>query len=161
MRRILSASIAVVALLMLALSTATAQAATRQIVVMKFENIGFAEPTQACPVFIITFDIVSPDGSPLGTGSSCIQSFVGCDPFFVGCRQRAETIFTFALSGRDPIVVAATVNEIVLDDDPFTLAHFTRGTVVNGTGQLIGAGTIVFTAEGIQSNLVYVLILTE
>jgi hypothetical protein len=161
MRKILSVSLAVAALLMLALNTATAQAATTEVIVMRFENIGFTEPSEACPGGLITFDIISPAGAPLGTGSSCIQSIAGCDPFFVGCRQTAKAIFTFALTGRDPIVVAATVNEVVLDDDPFTLRQFTRGTVVNGSGHLIGAGTATFTAEGIQSTLVYVLILTE
>lgn len=154
MRKLLFISIA--ALLLLAFSAGTAQAAAKETVVMTFENIAFGE-ADACPGGVVTFDIVAPGGAPLGTGSSCILSFTGCEPFRVGCHQKVETILTFALSGREPIIVAAQLYEVVLDDEPFTLAQRAHGSVVNGKGHLRGGGTVAFTAEGIASTLVYVL----
>jgi hypothetical protein len=155
MRKLLFISIA--ALLLLAFSAGTAQAAAKETVVMTFENIVFGEASDACPGGIATFDIVAPGGAPLGTGSSCILSFTGCEPFRVGCHQKVETILTFALSGREPIVVAAQLHEVVLDDEPFTLAQRAHGSVVDGKGHLKGGGTVAFMAEGIASTLVYVL----
>jgi hypothetical protein len=128
-----------------------------RVVVMTFENIEFDFGSSACPEGVVRFDVVSPAGAQVGTGSSCIQRVDGCDPFAVGCRQRAESIFTFALAGRDAIVVSTKLHEVVLDDDPFTLAQLALGKVVNGEGGLIGAGTLVFTPDGIESTLVYVL----
>lgn len=158
MRKLLFVSIAT--LVLLAFSAGTAQAAAKETVVVTFENIVFGEASDACAGGIATFDIVAPGGAPLGTGSSCILSFTGCEPFRVGCHQKAATILTFALSGRGPIIVAAKLHEVALDDDPFTLAQRAHGSVVNGKGHLRGGGTVTFTAEGIESTLVYVLRLT-
>ena len=155
MRKILFVSTA--ALLVFALSPGPVGAAAKGEVVMTFENIGFGDATDACPGGLATFDVVSPGGTRLGTGSSCIRSFKGCEPFIVGCHQKVETIFSFALGARDPIVVAAKLHEIVLDDDPFTVAQRAHGKVINGKGHLKGSGTIAFTPEGIESTLVYVL----
>jgi hypothetical protein len=154
-RKLLFVSIA--AVVVLAFSAGTARAAAKETLVLTFENIAFQEASDACPGGIATFDIVSPGGAQLGTGSSCILSFMGCEPFRVGCHQTVETIFTFRLSGRSPIIVAAKLHEVVLDDDPFTLAQRAHGSVVNRKGHLRGGGTLTFTAEGIESTLVYVL----
>ncbi len=124
---------------------------------MTFGNFGFAGTSDPCPAGILSFDIASPGGASLGTGSSCIQVVEGCEEFAVGCRQRIEAVMSFALSGRDPVIVAATLREVVLDDDPFTVAQRVRGSVMNGKGRLRGAGTIAFPAEGVESTLVYVL----
>jgi len=158
MRKLLFISIA--AVVVLAFGSGTAPAAAKETVIMTFEDIAFGEASDACPGGVATFDIVSPGGAPLGTGSSCLLSFTGCEPFRVGCRQKVETVLTFALSGREPIVVAARLHELVLDDEPFTLAQRAHGNVVNAKGHLKGAGTITFTPEGIESTLVYVLRLT-
>jgi hypothetical protein len=155
MRKLLFVSVA--AVLVLAFSSGTAQAAGGETVVMTFENIAFGEASDACPGGVATFDIVAPGGARLGTGSSCLLSFTGCEPFRVGCHQKVRTTFTFALSGRGPIIVAAKLHEVVLDDDPFTLAQRAHGSVVNRNGHLQGGGTITFTADGIESTLVYVL----
>jgi hypothetical protein len=130
-----------------------------RVIVMKLDNVGFDFGSAACPEGIASFDIASPDGVALGTGSSCILSFEDCETFAVGCRRRAESLFTFALAGRDPISVSTTIREVVLDDDPFTVAQFAIGRVVNGRGGLFGAGTLAFPSEGIESTLVYVLFL--
>jgi hypothetical protein len=101
MRKLLFVSLA--AVVVLAFSAGTAQAAAKETVVMTFENIAFGEASDACPGGVATFDIVSPGGASLGTGSSCLLSFTGCEPFRVGCHQKVKTIFTFALPGRGPI----------------------------------------------------------
>jgi hypothetical protein len=155
MRKLAFVSIA--AVVVLALSAGTAQASAKETVVMTFENIVFGLASDTCPGGVAAFDTVSPSGAPLGTGSTCLLSFTGCEPFRVGCHQKIETVFTFALSGRGPIIVAAKLHEVLLDDDPFTLAQRARGTVVNRKGHLHGGGTVTFTPEGIESTLVYVL----
>jgi hypothetical protein len=158
MRKLAFASLA--AALCAAIAVASAHPGAKQAVVMTFDNIAFAGISEACPAGILTFDVLSLHGAPLGTGESCIQSTVGCEDFAVGCRQRIEAILTFALAGRDPVTVDATLREVVLDDDPFTVAQVARGRVVGGKGRLRGAGTITFTADGpAEPALVWVLTL--
>jgi hypothetical protein len=155
MRKLRLVSIA--AVVALACSAGPALAADKETLVVGFENIGFQEPTTACPGGTVTLDVVSSSGAPLGTATSCILAFTGCEPFRVGCHQKVDSIITFALSGRDPLVFASKLHEVVLDDDPFTIAQLARGSIADGKGHLRGAGTAVFTADGVESTFVYVL----
>jgi hypothetical protein len=155
MRKLVFVSVA--AFLCAVIAVASAHAGAKQNVVMTFENIEFAGTSDACPEGILTFDVLSLSGARLGTGASCLESSVGCEDFAVGCRRRIEAVLTFALSGREPVTVAATLREVVLDDDPFTVAQRVRGCVVGGKGRLRGAGTIAFTDEGAEPALVWVL----
>jgi hypothetical protein len=155
MRKLVFVSVAVS--IWAAFAAGAAHAGTKEKVVMTFGNFGFAGTSDPCPAGILTFNIASPAGAALGTGSSCIQAVEGCEEFAVGCHQRIEAVLSFALFGREPVIVAATLREVVLDDDPFTVAQRVRGSVVNGKGRLRGAGTIAFPAEGVESTLVYVL----
>jgi hypothetical protein len=143
-----------------AIAVASAHAGAKQTVAMTFDNITFTGISDACPARVLTSEVLSLRGAPLGTGESCIQSTVGCEDFAVGCRQRVETILTFALAGREPVTMAATLREVLLDDDPVTFAQVARGRVVSGRGRLSGAGAITFTADGAaKPALVWVLTL--
>jgi hypothetical protein len=150
------ALLAAAVLLAVGTTAGSASAVAKQEIAMTFSNISFGSASEACPGGLITFHIASPEGAQLGTGSSCIQSFKGCDPFAVGCHQTVIAIFTFNLAG-GPVVVLAKLHEVVLDDDPFTVAQRGHGTVLSGDGQLKGEGTISFGPGGIVSTLVYVL----
>jgi hypothetical protein len=155
MRKLRLVSIA--AVVALACSAGPALAADKETLVVSFENTGFQEPTTACPGGVVTLDVVSSSGAPLGVATSCILSFTGCEPFRVGCHQKVDAIITFSLSGRDPLVFASKLHEVVLDDDPFTISQRAHGSIAGGKAHLRGHGTAVFTAEGVESTFVYML----
>ena len=141
-----------------AVSPAQAHHPSKQVIEFGFANFGFAEDP-GCPGGLISFDLLSPTGEPLGSGTSCVQSFEGCEPFVVGCKQRVHAIFTFAFS-EGSVIVDATLKERFISDT--ALEQRARGKVTGGTaayanarGRLRGEGTLDFLAG--TSTLVYTL----
>ena len=132
------------------------QAAAKQQIAFTFSNIGFSGMTGDCPEGVITFDIATPQGEPLGSGFSCVKSVAGCTPFEVPCHQRLTAVLSLTLSGRT-YLVSASLFEVIVDDDPFTVVQRVHGHLIDGKGHLKGGGTVAFTPEGVQSTIVYVL----
>lgn len=133
-------------------------------IVFRVQNVGDA--SAACGGFGLSFDMVSPGGSVLGSGRSCIGSFEGCDPsveFHPGCH--ATIGVTFVLDFADGSVVAPmTLREQY--PDPNTVRQHGEGHVSGGAGVYAGArgvvqggGTLVFDPFAVD--LVYVVHLSD
>src|SRR5262245_45539828 len=132
-------------------------------IVFSVQNVGDAGA--ACGGFGLSFDMVSPAGSLLGRGRSCIGSFEGCDPsvaFRPGCH--ATIGVTFVLDFADGSLTAPmTLREVY--PDPVTVRQHGEGHVSDGSGGFAGArgvveggGTLVFAPFAVD--LVYVVHLT-
>jgi len=129
-------------------------------IVFSVENLGDAGA--ACDGFGLSFDMVSPAGSLLGRGRSCMGSFDGCDPsvsFRPGCH--ATISVTFVLDFADGSLTAPmTLREVY--PDPLTIRQHGEGRVSGGSGAYAGAsgvveggGTILFAPFAVD--LVYVV----
>ena len=155
--------IAAVCAVALTAAPAYARGGQRSTVVMNLVPSGDA--SAACPgsLFGLAFDLTSPSGERLGTGRSCVDSIVGCDPF-PRCHQTVHATLTFDLA-RGSVTVPATLQEVWPDESSFV--QFGHGTVSGGTGayarasgRLDGGGAGRFTEQGFEGRLVYVLRLT-
>jgi hypothetical protein len=144
--------------LVVALAAAAAQAKPSETLSLTPANITFGPETAACPLGTVEFDVQSPAGAPLGTGTGCIQAI---DPVGTSA-QRARVVFTFELAGGS-LTVAARLKETFLSETSFIQrAH---GKILAGTGKfadahgkLRGGGTIVFNPDGsIDSSVVFAL----
>jgi hypothetical protein len=154
-------TIALVALACLAAVPISAAAASRggHDNAFAIRNVAFTDPTAACPGGNLTFDLVSLVGVPAGTGSSCIVSAAGCEPFAVGCKQVTQAIFTFNLEDGS-VTAPMTLHERFVTDSSVTQRG--KGKIASGTGSFAvahgvieGGGTIAFTATGLDVQLVY------
>jgi hypothetical protein len=142
----------------IAVGAAQAHNPSKHVIEFGFTNFGFAEDP-ACPGGLISFDMLSLTGEPLGSGTSCVQSIEGCDPFVIGCKQKLRAILTFMFS-EGSVTVDATLRERFISDA--ALEQRARGKVTSGTGvyadtrgRLRGEGTLDFLAG--TSTLVYTL----
>ena len=139
----------------LAGTAGTAGATTAHALTFGFENVNLGAPSPECPALVVTFDLVSSTGSPLGAGSSCVQSVEGtCGfEFPVGCRQRVDSILTLTFAGRGVITARATLWETMMPD--FRLLQIVMGRVTGGSGDfaaaaggLVGVGKLAFNPDG-------------
>jgi hypothetical protein len=146
--------------LTVALSATAVQAKPRQTLSLMPANITFGPETAACPLGSVDFDLQSPTGAPLGTGTGCIRAI---DPVGTSA-QRADVVFTFELAGGS-ISVDTSLKETFLSATSFVQrAH---GKVIAGSGdfadahgKLRGGGTIVFNpGGGIDSGVVFTVTL--
>jgi hypothetical protein len=144
-----------------ALSAAAARAGDdeRSTIAFRVQNVVDAT-TCSNALFGLSFDIVSRRGVPLGTGTSCVHSFDGCS-FAAGCRATMRA--TFTLDFRRGSITASVVLREVWPTD-LSLIQRGKGRVTAGTGEFEGArgrvkggGTAVFTDQGIDPDLVYVV----
>jgi hypothetical protein len=157
--RIRRLMIALVIALCVSASAGTAQAhQPKHVIEFGFTNFGFAEDP-ACPGGLITFSVLSLSGEALGSGTSCVQSINGCEPFAVGCKQNVHAILTFTFS-EGSVTVDTTLKERFISET--ALEQRARGQVTSGTGAYAGAsgrlhgeGTLDFLAG--TSTLVYKL----
>ena len=145
-----------------AASSAGARDSEAEKIVFSVQNLGDASGACDGALFGLSFDMVSPDGSVLGTGRSCVGSSVGCDPsvdFHPGCHDTIGT--TFVLDFADGSLVAPmTLREQY--PDPVTVRQHGEGRVSGGTGAYAGAsgvveggGTVVFDPFAVD--IVYVV----
>jgi hypothetical protein len=156
----------VIALLCAAvIGAGSAHAAPPNVLVVGYEDIAFGPPTAECPLFTVTFTVVSASGERLGTGTSCVQRISGnCDPLRVGCRQTVDTVFTFHLRAGS-ITVRTVLLEFGTSEN--SLFEVASGRITSGTGAfegkggaLVGAGSLTFNPDGtVESTLVHILIL--
>jgi hypothetical protein len=139
-------------------SSAPAGAAHRQAIAFSIQNVGDA--FAACPgaLFGFSFDMIAPDGAPLGSGRSCVTSQTGCS--FTGrCRDTARA--TFVLDLPSGSVTARMVLRETWPTDSLVLqrgnGRVTSGTggYVGATGRIVGGGAIQFTESGESPLLVY------
>ena len=109
--------IAAVCAVALTAAPAYARGGQRSTVVMNLVPSGDA--SAACPgsLFGLAFDLTSPSGERLGTGRSCVDSIVGCDPF-PRCHQTVHATLTFDLA-RGSVTVPATLQEVWPDESSF------------------------------------------
>jgi hypothetical protein len=135
----------------------------RSSIVFRAENVRDAT---ACvdALFGLSFDMVSLRGVLLGTGTTCVHSFDGCS-FAAGCRARIRATFTLEF-GRGSLTAAMMLREVWPTDVSF--AQRGKGRITAGTGEfedvrgrVRGGGTGVFTDQGVDPDLVYVVHLTE
>jgi hypothetical protein len=156
-------SLAVAFISATALAAAAAAAPPRALAItFAVQNVG--DGSSACPpgVFGLSFEMVSPQGAPLGTGVSCIFSADGCDPFvqFVpGCHRSVDV--RFELHFADGAVIAP-MRLFELYRTPLTFLQVGVGHIAGGTGSFAaargvveGGGTATFTETGIDPHLVY------
>lgn len=144
----------------LAAGTARADGGGASTVVFRAENLGDATAVCGDVLFGVSFDMVSPDGEPLGTGMSCVHSFEGCS-FAAGCRATARA--TFVLDFEEGSLSAAVVLREVWPTD-FSFVQRAKGRIIGGTGvfddargRVKGGGTAVLTEQGIDPDLVFVV----
>jgi hypothetical protein len=120
----------------------------------------FAAPV-SCAGFGFGLDVASLSGRPLGTGQTCIDSTVGCDPFVPFCRQTVRSTLTLDLA-RGSLTMPLMLCEILPSESSFIQTG--RGTVSGGTGiyagakgRVAGGGAGSFDEQGaFTGRLVYV-----
>jgi hypothetical protein len=168
LRRIMSSKIICVLVVLASTCALTAGAARadddeRSSIAFRAENVRDAT---ACgnALFGLSFDMVSLRGVPLGTGTTCVHTFDGCS-FAAGCRARIQATFTLEF-GRGSLTAAMALREVWPTDVSFI--QRVKGRITAGTGEfddlrgrVKGGGTGVFTDQGIDPDLVYVVRLTE
>jgi hypothetical protein len=125
-------------------------------------TVVFAAPSGFCAVATATFPLESPAGDAVGRGRACIRTLAGCDPFFVGCHQRADAVFRLRFTGRGLLRIRVQIREVFVSEN--RVVQWVRGFVVRGTGDFRGArgtiaggGTAAFTATGVDADLHYVI----
>jgi hypothetical protein len=121
----------------------------------------------SCPddaLFGFAFDVSSSNGTPVGTGRTCVESLVGCDPFVAFCHQTAHATLTLDLR-RGSLIVDLVLLEVLPTESSFV--QFGQGTISGGTGdfaaargQMVGGGRGTFDNQGgFTGRLIYVAVL--
>lgn len=142
--------------LALAVRTAHAQSGTDTIV-FTVQNLGFAD-CGGSALFGLSFDMVSPAGALLGTGTSCVTAVEGCQ-FAAGCRDTTSATFVLDFAAGS-VTASMTLFEFWVKD-VFVIQHG-RGTVQGGTGafsgtsgSVTGDGWVDFSDNGLATQLTY------
>jgi hypothetical protein len=135
----------------------------RSRIVFGVENVADASAACGDALFGLSFDIVSRRGVLLGSGRTCVHSFDGCS-FAAGCRATLRATFTLDFA-RGSLTAAVVLREVWPTD--FSFIQRGRGRITGGTGtfedargRVKGGGTGVFTDQGVDADLVYVVHLT-
>ena len=160
LKKLVLAAVVVAALTAGAGSAAAADGARGQTLAFAVADVQPGPPTADCPLFTLTFRLVPFGGGPAGTGFSCVQSMVGCDPFVVGCTQIVHAIFTLNLAAGS-ITADMRLRETFIAENRATtldLGRITSGTgaYAGATGFLVGGGLITFTPTGIDARIVLI-----
>jgi hypothetical protein len=156
-KKVLSMLVGLVFALSLTAGSAQANGNDREKIVFAAANIGGAECEDA--LFGLSFDMVSPDGLFLGTGTACIHSIEGCEPFVAGCHQVVRATWTLNFD-RGSLTVPMKLREIWQMESRFKQRG--GGSISGATGDFAGAdgnvkggGTADFATGAID--LVYVV----
>jgi hypothetical protein len=162
-RKIIGVLVVLASAFALTAGAARADEDERSSIVFRAENVQDAT-TCGNALFGLSFDMVSLRGVPLGTGVTCVHSFDGCS-FAAGCRARMRATFTLDFQ-RGSITAAMVLREVWPTD--FSFVQRGKGRIIGGTGEfedargrVKGGGTGVFTDQGVDPDLVYVVHLTE
>jgi hypothetical protein len=160
-KKILCVVVGLACALALTAGTARAHDGRQPTIVFSVQNLGDA--SAACPgsLFGLSFDIVSPGRSLLGSGVSCVQSLEGCQ-FAAGCHDTVGATFTLDLPGRGSLTAPVVLRETWLTDT--TVLQLDHGTITSATGDFAGAGgsincvgTVQFTDTEVIPRLVCVV----
>lgn len=149
----------------LALSAGTARAdGGHSTIVFSVQNLGDASASCPDSLFGLSFDMVAPAGSLLGSGVSCVQSLEGCQ-FAAGCHDTVHADFTLDFA-RGSLTAPVVLDETWLTDT--TVLQLDHGTITSGTGDFAGAsgsidcaGTLRFTDTGLEPRLLCVVHLSR
>ena len=160
------------AIALAALTLAPAQPAgghDRSRIVASVTDVQFFDgPTEACPgaIFRVDFALVSQRGKPIARGMNCVESLVGCEPFFVGCRQTVRLTVTLTFASHGTLTAAMTIREAFLSDT--VVFERGKGKITGGTGDFVGAtgtvrtrGTVEFTDAGAVADMRMVIRLRD
>jgi hypothetical protein len=164
-KRILAAVAAAVALIALPAAPAAASQDSRTTDVVNLAP-DLLTPV-SCPdgaLFGFALNISSLEGVPLGTGTTCVASIEGCDPFVVNCRRTVHATLELGLQ-RGSLTAAVVLVEVLPTESSFI--QFGHGKVVSGTGRyrhtdgrILGDGVGAFDDQlAFTGQLVYVLAL--
>jgi hypothetical protein len=164
-KKILAAAIAAACAIALTAGPAHAGDAGRSTIVFSLE------PDLATPVscsdslFGFALRIASLNGSPLGTGQTCIHTSDGCEPFAPFCRRTVRATLTLDLP-RGSLTVRIKLLEVLPTESSFI--QLGRGKVTAGSGayaaakgRVAGGGAGAFDEElTFTGRLVYTADLT-
>jgi hypothetical protein len=147
----------IVCALALTAGAAHADGGDRETITFSVQNVGPADCPEA--LFGLSFDLVSPAGNALGTGTSCVRSIDGCEPFVAGCRQTVHAVFTLDF-GRGSLTVPMKLREVWPTESSLTQRGTGRiaggtGDFVDARGRVKGGGALAFTEQGLASEVVY------
>jgi hypothetical protein len=134
----------------LAVSAVSAHAdAGGRTTVVRFGDVTFGPSTPSCPgttLFQADFPLLSSEGDPLGSGTSCVQGWAAgpCpDPAPPGCHQ--TTLAEFILTLPEGSITAAMTLEETFVGGEFAVVEHGEGGIVDGTGAFAGAtGTVQY-----------------
>jgi hypothetical protein len=169
-RRILVTALAVASLIALPAAPAGAVNGAldrhRTTMVVDLEPDLFAPVS--CPssaLFGFVVNVSSPGGRRVGTGSTCVESLQGCDPFAAFCHRIVHTTLTLDLR-RGSLVAALVLFEILPTESSFI--QFGHGTVTGGSdgfatarGRVFGGGRGAFDDQlSFAGRLRYVVVLS-
>jgi hypothetical protein len=152
--------VGVVCAVALTAGSAQANGGDRSTIVFSVQNVNDASAACRDAWFGLSFDMVSPDGAPLGTGLSCVHSIdEGCVPFVAECRQIVRATFTLDF-GRGSITAPMKLREILHTEASFTQRGTGRiaggtGDFAHARGRVKGGGTAAFTDQGLVGEIVY------
>jgi hypothetical protein len=162
-RKIICVLVVLASAFALTAGTARADDDGRSRIVFGVENVGDASAACGDALFGLSFDMVSRRGVPLGSGRTCVHSFDGCS-FAAGCRATLRATFTLDFA-RGSLTAAMVLREVWPTD--FSFIQRGKGRITVGTGafedargRVKGGGTGVFTDQGVDPDLVYVVHLT-
>jgi hypothetical protein len=142
---------------MLALTAGAAQARPVEATKIVFEVENFGDGSAQCPgaLFGLSFNMVSPGGTLLGAGVSCISAVAGCDPSSAwrpGCQATLDATFVLDLADGS---ITAPVRLHEEYPNPTAVRQQGVGKVAGGTGAYAGAagtvdggGTVDFAVDG-------------
>lgn len=154
-RKTVSILTAVACTLAVAAGSARAHGDGPSRIVFVVANVGEASCSDA--LFGLSFDMVSPAGVRLGSGTACVHSVEGCQ--FAGCRSTLRTTFTLNFR-RGSLTGPVKLRELWTTDS--SLNQRARGKITGGTGdfanasgRIKGAGSVDFAAGIVD--LVYVV----
>lgn len=162
-RKIICVLVLASAFALIAGGAARADDDERSRIVFGVENVGDASAACGDALFGLSFDMVSRRGVPLGSGRTCVHSFDGCS-FAAGCRATMRATFTLDFA-RGSVTASMLLREVWPSD--FSFIQRGKGRIVAGTGEfedargrVKGGGAGVFTDQGVDPDLVYVVHLT-
>ena len=176
--------LAVALICIAAVAAGSVQAQPADVIVLTPHNLALGAPNPQC-LAVNTFDVFDVDGLDgmrLGIGIACIKKEVTecgepplIPPFTPGCRQRVRLMLTIKFcpetdllceSSTDSLTIRTVFREIF--SGAFSLVNIAQGRVLVGTGAykgqrgtLEGAGSTIFSAQGIDTTIVWVVRLTN
>jgi hypothetical protein len=116
----------------------------------------------SCPgaLFGFALGVSSPEGSPLGTGRSCVESIHGCEPFTAFCRRTVRSTLTLDLA-RGSLTAPLKLTEVLPTEGSFLQVGSGRvsagtGAYSTAEGRIAGGGAGAFDDQlAFSGRLIY------